>query len=65
MDTKTWRAQITIKVFVSDIDGVIEDSKIKTFTVASRNAEELMYNSAERVKDQLRESTDRLSKDSD
>lgn len=64
MDTKTWYAQITVKAFVSDTDGIIEDSKIKTFTVASRNPDELMYNSAMRVKEQLRESTNKLSQDS-
>lgn len=60
MTTKNWYAQITIKTFIADDDGVIQDSKFKTIMIPANEVSDLMDKSAIRVREQIRESTNIL-----
>lgn len=53
-------AQIAIKTSIADDDGVIKDSKYKTIIIQSNEASDLMNESSERVREQIRESTNIL-----
>lgn len=58
MATKNWYAQIAIKTFITDDDGVIQDTRFKTIIVPANEIGDLMHKSAIRVREQIRESAD-------
>lgn len=60
MTNKKLYAQIAIKTSISDDDGVIQDSEYKTIIIQSNKASDLMNESSERVREQIRESTNVL-----
>lgn len=60
MTTKKWYAQITIKTFITDDDGIVQDSRFKTIMIPANEISDLMDKSAMRVREQIRESTDTL-----
>lgn len=60
MTTKNWYAQITVKTFIADDDGVIQDTRFKTIMIPANEISDLMDKSAVRVREQIRESTDIL-----
>lgn len=60
MTTKKLYAQITIKTSIADDDGVIQDSKYKTIIIQSNEVSDLTNKSSERVREQIRESTNIL-----
>lgn len=60
MANKNWYAQITVKTFIADDDGVIQDSKFKTIMIPAHEISDLMDKSAVRVREQIRESADIL-----
>lgn len=60
MTNKKLYAQIAIKTSIADDDGVIQDSKYKTIIIRSNKASDLMNKSSERVREQIRESTNVL-----
>lgn len=57
MATKNWYAQIAVKTFVTDDDGVIQDTHFKTIIVPANEVSDLMHKSSVRVREQIREST--------
>lgn len=60
MTTKNWYAQITVKTFIADDDGMIQDTRFKTLMVPANEISDLMDKSATRVREQIRESADIL-----
>lgn len=60
MTTKNWYAQITVKTFIADDDGMIQDTRFKTLMVPANEISDLMDKSATRVREQIRESTNSL-----
>lgn len=60
MATKNWYAQITVKTFITDDDGIVQDSRFKTIMIPANEISDLMDKSAMRVREQIRESTDIL-----
>lgn len=60
MTTKNWYAQITIKTFIADDDGIIQDTRFKTIMVPANEVSDLMEKSAVQVREQIRESTNAL-----
>lgn len=60
MTTKNWYAQITIKTFIADDDGIVQDTHFKTIMVPANEISDLMDKSATRVREQIRESTNSL-----
>lgn len=60
MTTKNWYAQITVKTFITDDDGIVQDSRFKTIMIPANEISDLMDKSAMRVREQIRESTDTL-----
>lgn len=60
MTTKNWYAQITVKTFITDDDGIVQDSRFKTIMIPANEISDLMDKSAMRVREQIRESTDIL-----
>lgn len=60
MTTKNWYAQITVKTFIADDDGIIQDTRFKTLMVPANEISDLMDKSATRVREQIRESADIL-----
>ena len=60
MTTKNWYAQITIKTFIADDDGIVQDTRFKTIMVPANEISDLMEKSAVRVREQIRESTNAL-----
>lgn len=60
MTTKNWYAQITVKTFIADDDGMIQDTRFKTLMVPANEISDLMDKSATRVREQIRESTNAL-----
>lgn len=57
MTTKNWYAQITVKTFIADDDGIVQDTRFKTIMVPANEISDLMDKSAMRVREQIREST--------
>lgn len=57
MTTKNWYAQITVKTFIADDDGIVQDTRFKTIMVPANEISDLMDKSATRVREQIREST--------
>lgn len=60
MTTKNWYAQITVKTFIADDDGIVQDTRFKTIMVPANEISDLMDKSATRVREQIRESTNSL-----
>nr|DAV15001.1 MAG TPA: hypothetical protein [Caudoviricetes sp.] len=60
MTTKNWYAQITVKTFIADDDGMVLDTRFKTIMVPANEISDLMDKSATRVREQIRESTNSL-----
>lgn len=60
MTTKNWYAQITVKTFIADDDGIVQDTRFKTIMVPANEISDLMDKSATRVREQIRESTSSL-----
>lgn len=60
MTTKNWYAQITVKTFIADDDGIVLDTRFKTVMVPANEISDLMDKSATRVREQIRESADIL-----
>lgn len=60
MATKNWYAQITVKTFIADDDGIVQDTRFKTIMVPANEISDLMDKSATRVREQIRESTNSL-----
>lgn len=60
MTTKNWYAQITVKTFIADDDGMVLDTRFKTIMVPANEISDLMEKSAVRVREQIRESTNAL-----
>lgn len=58
MTTKNWYAQITVKTFITDDDGIVQDSRFKTIMIPANEISDLMDKSATRVREQIRESAD-------
>lgn len=60
MTTKNWYAQINIKTFIADDDGVVLDTRFKTIMVPAKEVSDLMNKSVTQVREQIRESTNIL-----